>query len=96
MLSITAPTDVKSKQALELAEKLATGLSDVEVARAKKMAQALVSAGDGLRSARYVLDGATEAAKQAAADAVAAGITEVYVAEALGVTRLTVRKWIGK
>ena len=37
-----------------------------------------------------------KAAEEAAVAAIKAGGTEVAVAEALGVNRLTVRKWMGK
>lgn len=96
MLSITAPTDEKSQQALSIAEQIAANLSEVEVARAKKMAESLTEAGDTLQSAREYLEEATESAKGAAKAAVDLGATEVRIAEALGVTRLTVRKWLGK
>lgn len=46
MLSVTAPTEEKSKQALAIAEQLAAGLTEVEVARAKKMAKVLVAEAD--------------------------------------------------
>lgn len=46
MLSITAPTEEQSKRALALAEQLAAGLTEVEVARAKKMAKLLIAADD--------------------------------------------------
>ena len=35
-LSITAPTEQKSKQAVELAESIANNMTEIEVARAKK------------------------------------------------------------
>ena len=43
-LSVTAPTDRKSLAALELAERLAAGLSELEVARAKALAEARINA----------------------------------------------------
>lgn len=49
-----------------------------------------------LAAARAALKAALKAAEEAAVAAIKAGGTEVAVAEALGVNRLTVRKWMGK
>lgn len=49
-----------------------------------------------LRAARQRLDTAMESAKTTALAAIAGGATEVDVARALGVNRLTVRRWQGK
>ena len=35
-LSVTAPTEEKSKQAVQLAESIANNMTEIEVARAKK------------------------------------------------------------
>lgn len=56
----------------------------------------LETAAHFLREARVALDAAMEDARMAALDALANGATEVSVAERLGVTRMTVRKWRGK
>jgi hypothetical protein len=56
----------------------------------------LAQAGHNLRVARDKLGYAKNDAQAAAKAAVKAGESEVYVAEMLGVTRVTVRKWIGK
>ncbi len=56
----------------------------------------LAQAGHNLRVARDKLDYAKDDARAAAQAAVKAGDSEVYVAEMLGVTRVTVRKWVGK
>lgn len=47
MFAVVAPTDLKSRKAALLAERLAVGLPELEVARAKKMAQELVAEWDG-------------------------------------------------
>ena len=52
--------------------------------------------GRKLRSARTAAAAALEAARVAALAALADGDTEVDVAAALGVDRMTVRKWRGK
>lgn len=49
-----------------------------------------------LAAARAAQATALKAAEEAAVAAIKAGGTEVAVAQALGVNRLTVRKWIGK
>ena len=49
-----------------------------------------------LRAARDCLDIAITRASDAAVEAVESGMSEVRVAAALGVNRLTVRKWLGK
>lgn len=49
-----------------------------------------------LQDARHRLEIATEKAANAAVDALERGNTEVAVAKALGVNRLTIRKWAGK
>lgn len=56
----------------------------------------LARAGRKLRSARKAEQVALEAAKVAALQAIEEGQTEVAVAAALGVDRMTVRKWSGK
>jgi hypothetical protein len=56
----------------------------------------LARAGRRLRSARKAEQAALEAAKVAAVQAIKEGQTEVAVAAALGVDRMTVRKWAGK
>lgn len=56
----------------------------------------LARAGRKLRSARKAQQAALEAAKVAALQAIEEGQTEVAVAAALGVDRMTVRKWSGK
>ena len=48
VLAVTAPTEDKSKMAVELAEQIAAGLSEHEVAQAKKQAEARVKAIDVL------------------------------------------------
>lgn len=96
MLSVTAPDDSKSEQALGLATQIAHGMPETDVQRAKNIAGALLEAAAALQQARDTLDAATEAAKQAAVRAVGAGASEVRVADALGVNRLTVRRWLGK
>jgi len=45
---------------------------------------------------RTALHEATVEAKAAAVEAVAAGMSEVEAARRLGVSRMTLRKWIGK
>jgi hypothetical protein len=57
---------------------------------------ALARAGHHLRLARQSLDYAKDDAQDAAKMAVKDGQSEQYVAEMLGVNRLTVRKWVGK
>lgn len=42
-LAITAPDDAKAQQATVIAEGLAAGMSDLDVARAKKMAQEMAA-----------------------------------------------------
>ena len=56
----------------------------------------LAAAAEELRAARHRLEVATGKAATAALDALEAGETEVAVAAALGVNRLTIRKWAGK
>jgi hypothetical protein len=56
----------------------------------------LIRAGRKLAVARDELVYAKDDAKAAAKVAVDAGEAEQYVAEVLGVNRLTVRKWLGK
>lgn len=56
----------------------------------------LKKAARDLRSARARLQYAMETAQLAALDAIAEGDTEVDVAKALDVNRMTVRKWLGK
>ena len=38
-LAITAPTDAKADQCIEIAEQMATGMSEIEVSRAKREAE---------------------------------------------------------
>lgn len=49
-----------------------------------------------LRTARQRLDAAMAAAARAAATAAAEGVPETTISEELGVTRMTVRRWLGK
>jgi hypothetical protein len=56
----------------------------------------LARAGHNLRVARDKLVYAKDDAQAAAKLAVKDGQAEQYVAEMLGVNRLTVRKWVGK
>lgn len=49
-----------------------------------------------LRTARQRLDTAMAAAARAAVTAAAEGVPETTIAEELGVTRMTVRRWLGK
>lgn len=58
----------------------------------------LLDASEELQRARNAEATAIERAKRAALTALAAGtpFTEVNVAQALGVNRLTIRKWQGK
>jgi len=49
-----------------------------------------------LRAARQENQKASDAAKAAAREAVAGGMSESEAARQLGVTRMTIRKWIGK
>jgi hypothetical protein len=56
----------------------------------------LIRAADKLKLARGEMFYANECAKKAALAALEVGVTEVAVTEALGVNRLTVRKWRGK
>jgi hypothetical protein len=56
----------------------------------------LIRAADKLQLARGEMFYANECAKKAALAALEVGVTEVAVAEALGVNRLTIRKWRGK
>lgn len=56
----------------------------------------LKKAARDLRAARARLQYAMETAQLAALDALADGATEVEVAKALDVNRMTVRRWAGK
>ena len=56
----------------------------------------LESAAATLDTARRTERDAMQAARVAALDAIANGDSEVHVAQALGVNRMTVRKWLGK
>lgn len=49
-----------------------------------------------LRAARREAQEASDAAKAAAREAVAAGMSESEAARRVGVTRMTIRKWTGK
>ena len=60
------------------------------------MTSELERAGRKLLSARKAEEAAFDAAKTAALQAITEGQTEVAVAAALGVDRMTVRKWVGK
>lgn len=44
VLAVTAPTDEKAGQATALAEQFASGMSEVEVARAKRDAENILAA----------------------------------------------------
>lgn len=96
ILSVTAPSDKKLAQAVELAETIAMGMPELDIHRAKTIAGELLAASSALQAARDGLQEAMDDAKDAALKAIKAGATEVRVAEALGVNRLTVRKWQGK
>jgi len=74
---------------------------DLDAAAFRHEAERLVSDLDAAalryEAARRELQEATVEAKAAAVDAVAAGVvSEVEAARRLGVTRMTLRKWIGK
>jgi hypothetical protein len=56
----------------------------------------LATIGARRKRARANFDKVNEEAKTAARAAVAAGMTEVDVKDALGVDRMTVRSWLGK
>ena len=60
------------------------------------MSAGLERAGARLRRARAAAEQATEEAREAALQALADGAAEAAVARALGVDRMTVRKWAGK
>ncbi|MDJ1113245.1 hypothetical protein [Microbacterium dauci] len=49
-----------------------------------------------LQRARANVDAVTAEAREAALRALAAGTSEVLVSQKLGVTRMTVRRWVGK
>lgn len=53
-------------------------------------------AGESLRRARAALDQALKNAEAVGLLALAEGVSESAVARALGVDRMTVRKWAGK
>jgi hypothetical protein len=57
---------------------------------------ALTKAASDLGKARRQLDIAMKAAKDAAIAAHGDGVTEVDIAQTIGVNRMTVRKWLGK
>lgn len=54
------------------------------------------AAGRALHTARKRLADATQNAKAATIDAAAAGTSEVVIARLIGVSRATVREWLGK
>lgn len=56
----------------------------------------LIGAAEDLQTARNAQAAAIDRAKRATLVAIKAGVTEVNVAQALGVNRLTVRRWLGK
>jgi D-aminopeptidase len=56
----------------------------------------LARAGSALRTARAHVATALAAAGNTARDAHTAGMSEVLIADTLGVTRNTVRRWLGK
>lgn len=56
----------------------------------------LAKAARTLQKARAALDTAMESAAAATRQAIDDGLTEVDIAKALGVNRMTVRKWLGK
>ena len=57
---------------------------------------ALQRAGRKLAAADKARDGAWEAARIAALEAIANGVPEAVAARELGINRMTVRKWLGK
>jgi hypothetical protein len=57
---------------------------------------ALTKAASDLGKARRQLDIAMKAAKDAAIAAHGDGVTEVDIAQTIGVNRMTIRKWLGK
>jgi hypothetical protein len=61
-----------------------------------KTVKELGAAGSALMAARYEADNALADAKRVALKAIESGVTEVDVANSLGVDRMTVRKWQGK
>lgn len=56
----------------------------------------IVQAADDIGKARANLKRAMERAQQVASDMSTDGWTEVAIGKALGVNRLTVRRWLGK
>jgi len=56
----------------------------------------LAAAARGLRAARSRLDVAMATAERAAIEAHLDGTAETRIAAALGVNRMTVRRWLGK
>lgn len=84
---IIRPED--AKQALAESTKL------IEEHAASVLA-AVGPAAELLRESRARIDGAIAAARTVAALAVGDGVSEVAVAKALGVDRLTLRRWLGK
>lgn len=62
----------------------------------RDIADDLDRAAANLKAARLSLTNATEVAQGAAWVAAQSGQSEQSIADALGVNRLTVRKWIGK
>ena len=56
----------------------------------------LSAAAAELEIAKQVTEAATDQARAAVRDAAAAGLSERSIADALGVTRAVVRRWLGK
>lgn len=56
----------------------------------------IIAAADAIHQARADLKRVMDAARIVAVDMAADGWTEVAIAKALGVNRLTVRRWLGK
>lgn len=62
----------------------------------RQAGEVLQRAGKKLQAARAAEQRAFESAKQAAIAAFECGAPEAEIARALGVDRMTVRKWLGK
>lgn len=56
----------------------------------------LIKAANELQTARFKLDAAMIRARKAATVALSEGVSEAEIARALGVNRMTVRRWLGK
>ena len=68
----------------------------VAAVRLERLGPELLASANELQAARSAEASAIARAKNAALAALATGATEVAVAEALGVNRLTIRNWQGK